>query len=227
MNQTKISKYISIGVRVTALLLLLFFFLPSICVSCSGVDENISGFNAAIGVEVELDEDMMDPIETDPAVWLFLIPVCAILIAIIANKKHIVSMVCAACGIILMIAFKIGVNLWVKDYFEDYADMVSVEAKAVYVFYIIFSILIVAALSFEKYVLFNDVNRAKLEKILGKNNAVSNSVTATPTVATSAVKQIFCPNCGKANRADSSFCSECGTALPTIAASGSENNPNQ
>ena len=218
MNQTKISKYISIGVRVTALLLIVFFFIPSICVSCHGVEAKVSGFNASIGtVNIEGDDEMED-IEIDAAPWLFIILLLAIAIAVIANKIHLVSMICSFGSIIMMIVFKIAVNAYVKEEFQEFASEVSVETNAVYVFYIIFSVLIILALAFEKYILLNDANRAKFENILGRY--VKLEATAAPTTpeasaapAVSTEPKKFCPNCGKALPMTAQFCGECGTAL--------------
>lgn len=221
MNQTKISKYISIGVRVTALLLILFFFIPSICVSCQGAEAKVSGFNASIGsVNIEGGGEEMEDVEIDAAPWLFIILLLSIAIAVIANKIHLVSMICSFGGIVMMIVFKIGVDAWVEDEFAEYASYVNVETNAVYVFYIIFSVLIILALAFEKYILLNDANRAKFENILGRY--VKLEATAAPTApeasaapAVSTEPKKFCPNCGKALPMTARFCGECGTALPS------------
>lgn len=228
MNQTKISKYISIGVRVTALLLILFFFLPSICVSCSGVEVKVSGFNASTGT-VNLDDlgEEFEDLTVEAAPWLLIALALAIVIAIVANKLQIVSIGCAIGGVIMMIAYKIGVDAWVDREFAEMASMISVKTNAVYAFYIIFCILIAAALAFEKFVLLNDVNRAKVENLLVKFNIIRNSETPVVVPAAPEVNKIFCPNCGKPNKADSSFCSECGTALPVSSAPESKSSSNQ
>ena len=50
MDKTKISRSISIGVRIAAIILLIFFFIPSICVSCGAYETKLSAFDAATGI---------------------------------------------------------------------------------------------------------------------------------------------------------------------------------
>ena len=209
MNYSKISKGISLGVRIAALLLLVLFFVPSITVSCSGVDADVSGLNAAIGtIEVE-GEDIGD---IDAAPWLFIIAALAIAIGVIASKFHFVTMACSFVNIIMIFVFKAAVNNWVKDNFDEYYSYIDVETTAAFAFHIIFCILIILALAFDKFVLLNDGIRAKMEELIRK--ILKKEPVAPAVDNTEGAK--FCASCGHRVLPNAHFCGNCGATIEAL-----------
>ena len=198
MDSTKISKGISIGVRIVALLLLIFFFVPSICVSCQGVTADVSGFNAAIGNVNVADEDI-DDIESAP--WLFIIPILVIAMGILATKYHVVTMACAFANIVMMCIFKGAVKAWVKDYFDEYWSYVKVKTTAAFSFTIFLSVLVILAVAFDKFILNHPENKAKVEALIQKYIKKEAALTKV------------CSACGKKLPETAQFCSGCGAKL--------------
>ena len=104
-------------------------------------------------------------------------------------------------NIIMMCIFKADVNNWVDDNFEDYASYVKVKTTAAFAFHIIFCILIILALAFDKFVLCHPENRAKLAAIIQK---ITNKELGEATV---------CSACGQKVAPNARFCGSCGAAV--------------
>lgn len=199
MNQSKISKGISLGVRIAALLLLVLFFVPSITVSCQGVaPTDVSGFDAAIGT-VEVAEENVE--EIDAAPWLFLIPALAIAVGILACKLHFVTMACSLANIGMIFVFKATVKGWVNDNLAEYASYVIIETKEPFTFHIVLCVLIILAVAFDKFILCHEGNRVRLEGLFKKNTA------------TGSAKAVFCHACGQQLAPTAKFCAGCGAAV--------------
>ena len=159
MRKIKVKRGISIGIRIVALVLLLIFFIPTLCVSCQGEKVDVSGFDAATGNVSR---------EAEAAPWLFVIPVLAVVIGILATKFHIVTMICAAANIVMMFIFKLAVNIWVEDYFDEAASYVHVNATTAFSLHIILCLLIILATAFDGYILDNPKFKAGFERLTGR-----------------------------------------------------------
>ena len=145
-----------------ALVLIVLFFIPSFCVSCGGIEAEVSGFGAAIGnVNVKDSEENATP---EPAPWLFILPILSALIILYANKKRIISTACALGNIVMMFVFKLAVEAYVDK--EELQGYLEVETKPAFTIYIVICILIVLALAFDKFVLGKKKNREKMSRII-------------------------------------------------------------
>ena len=198
MDNTKISKGILLGIRIAALLLLIFFFIPSVCVSCQGTTVDVSGFNAAIG-NITVESEEIDSIDAAP--WLFIIPILIIAIGVIATKYHFVTMACAFANIVMMYIFKGAVKDYVKDSVGEYAGYIKVESTAAFSFAIILSLLVILAVAFDKFILNDPKNKEKLEELIRKYIKQE-----TPPAKT-------CSTCGHTLSENAMFCTECGTPV--------------
>ena len=146
MNYKKISKFISLGIRIAALILVVIFFVPTICVSCQGEESTeISGFAAAVG---NIDSEDVDA-EAKPV--LFVIPALALLIAALGNKLHIISAIAAEGNIIAMILMKNGVQKMVEERFDEFAGYITVETTNAYTIHMVVCVVIVIALLVDKF----------------------------------------------------------------------------
>lgn len=147
MDKTKISRSISIGVRIAAIILLIFFFIPSICVSCGDYETKLSAFEAATGsINTESTDNSMSESTNPPAApWLFIMPVLAIAIGIISTKFHIVTAICSIANIVMMFIFYANVNMYIEDSLKVFSGYVKVQASGTFTFVIVVSALIVVA----------------------------------------------------------------------------------
>lgn len=146
MTSSKISKYISMGIRIAALILIVFFFIPSICVSCDDIEVNFSAFEAAMG---KVEEDIAQ--KTDFV--LFAILIFPIFILICSNIKPMVSVTMSVMNILAMIVYIIMVKLRCNSYFEGVEMMVNVKPKFAFVLNILLSLAIIGAIIFEQKII--------------------------------------------------------------------------
>lgn len=149
MNKNKISRGISFGVRIAAFILLVLFFVPSISVSCKNYETELSAFDAAIGnTEPSYDSESESNTEHEDAPaapWLFIMPVLAIAIGIIATKFHIVTALCSVAHIVMMFIFKGSVEKWVENTFKELAGYIKIRTNDAFTFAIEVSVLIIVA----------------------------------------------------------------------------------
>lgn len=201
MKKSKVSMGISLGVRLGALILLVFFFLPAINVSCqgSGIDESvdISQFDAAIG---QVDADGEDVGEIDAAPWLFVTVVLSLAIGIIASKWHIVSMICALGNIGMIFVFKASVHHWIERKHEYVANFLQINVKPVFILHIVICGLIFVALAFDLFI---------WRRIYQKKMALAEAATSTLTEENPA----SCAACGYPLVPQAKFCVHCGAPV--------------
>lgn len=188
MNKTRISKGISIGVRIAALISIVLFFIPSMCVSCGDAEIEFSCFDAAIGdyddnKDASNQEEVSNEVESAP--WLFLIPVLAILIAFYATRFHILSICCALGNIITMFVFKAVVENWTEENFGGYA---KVETMGPFTFQIVICVLIIITLAFDMFFLWN-YNQENCNSMKNERFCKKCAIWLDPFVE-------FCPFCG-------------------------------
>lgn len=215
MNNEKISKGILLGVRIAALLLIVIFFLPSVCVSCQGEEMNLSAFNAATGLFDDKDELSTD---ISPSIEYFFIPIFAILIIVFAkNKKDWTPVFCSAANIILMILMKSEVKKIATKEAGSYIKYVRIETTAAYFFHMLLCVSIIIALLVDKFIICHPENRIKFEAI------IKNLLGKAPNAEN---QSVICLSCGSKNPNTAGFCSSCGTALPQdVALSNAQTNP--
>ena len=156
---------VSMIVRVCALILLIFFFLPTIGISCEGEKiADISGIGAATGtVLVENSSGEKEKADdVNAAVWLFIMPILTIATAVFISKKELVAVACSAANLIMMCIFHAAVKGWVKKNYEDYLD---VEPTAIFSLYIIICVVIILTVVIDKYVIKPGKLKAFLQEI--------------------------------------------------------------
>lgn len=224
-----ISKKIKFGVRIAAILLIIFFFVPTVSVSCSGYTTEISALNAVTGNYGGANTDaslggllgttstsMSQGIVSSSAYLLLLLPVLAILILVFSNSNAIISSVCAAGSAIGMLLFKSGVKKEVKlmmgEMGEDAIygeELFSVKGTIWFTIHIIVCIAIIAVLMYEKFVLQNPENK---KKIAGAVGGVFGNITNP--VQTPRTDSRTCAKCGTALADGAKFCATCGTPVP-------------
>lgn len=183
MTSSKISKIISIGIRIAALLLIVLFFVPSICVSCDDMEANFSAFEAAMG---QVEEDLA--MEYDYI--LFVLLLLPLIILICANKVSVITATVSVMNIVAMIIYIIMVKIRCDAYFEGIEMMVSVEPKFAFILNIVLCAAIIGVVIFER-------------RIIAK--------FAVPEET--AVPEKLCPMCGCPNKPEDQFCMNCGASL--------------
>ena len=159
---------VSMIVRVCALILLIFFFLPTVGISCEGEKiADISGIGAATGtVLVENSSGEKEKADdVNAAVWLFIMPILTIATAVFISKKELVAVACSAANLIMMCIFNAAVKGWVKKNYESYADYLDVEPTAIFSLYIIICVVIILTVVIDKYVIKPGKIKAFLQEI--------------------------------------------------------------
>ena len=145
MTNSKLKKYLSIGIRISAFLLIILFFVPSICVSCSDVEVNFSAYEAAIG-----------DAEEDAAKWydciLFVMLLFPVAILLISNRKPIITAIMSTLNIVSMVVFIVAVRLRCDAYFEEMEEMFTVKPKFSFFVNILISLLIIGTVLFERQI---------------------------------------------------------------------------
>lgn len=185
MTNSKISKYISIGIRIAALLLIILFFVPSICVSCDDMEVSFSAFEAAMG---QVEEDLA--LEYDYV--LFVVLLLPLLILICANKAPIITATLSVMNIVAMIIYIIMVKIRCDAYFEGIEMMVNVKPKFAFVLNIVLCLAIMGAVIFERLIIAR---------------------FAVPEENSAPEK--FCPMCGCPAKHEDQFCMSCGAKIAT------------
>lgn len=183
MTSSKISKYISIGIRVAALILIVLFFVPSICVSCDDMEVNFSALEAALG---QVEEDLA--YEYDYV--LFVILLLPVLILICANSKPFISVTLSFMNIAAMVVYIIMVKLRCDAYFDGVEMMVNVEPKFAFILNIALSAAIIGVIVFEQKI----VEKFAVPEEVGTDEK-------------------YCKMCGSALKEDDRFCMHCGAKV--------------
>ena len=185
MTSSKISKIISIGIRIAALLLIVLFFVPSICVSCDDMEANFSAFEAALG-KVEEDLAMEDDY------ILFVLLLFPLVILICTNNTPMITATVSAMNIVSMIVYIIMVKVRCNAYFEGIEMMIEVKPKFAFILNIALCAAIIGVVVFERHII---ARFAVLEE--------------------NSVLEKFCSMCGCPNKAEDRFCVKCGTSFST------------
>lgn len=227
----KAKEIISIAVKILALILLVLFFVPTISVSCSKIEVEISAFDAASGnidekINYEFGSEAVDSdseeYKAEPLLYLFIIFAVAILI--IANKNAIASSILSLCSIILLIVFKSTINAKVEENMSY--GVVKIEITPWFYVHIFICVSIIAVLMYEKFILKNSEN-----KVMGSAGGIygSNYNTSQGYAPQGQPQQSYntyqgygapqnsasvCSTCGKHLTLGIKFCSVCGTPAP-------------
>jgi hypothetical protein len=224
-------------IRISSVLLIIFYFIPSFMVSCGGVDVNISAMNSTFGIRA--NGELISP--ANPGMIMLLILPAAILVlyclkkylpAALTDRIQALIGVCAA-GIVMIIelAFYNSVRAQASGY--------AFKVLPGYVFTIIFTLLLIA--SFMPILVNLGTSDTPLSQLFkskspgaqapppGQNTQGFAPVTppmqktppappeqgftpVTPPVAPGAAPR-FCSNCGTPLTPGAKFCMQCGTQI--------------
>lgn len=209
-NENGFAKFLTLRnlIRVISGLLIIFFFVPSFMVSCSGESVKFSAASAMVGVKYE-GERMSDP---SPLVALLLIlPIAMLVIWCLKNvlKDKIASIACLACAGVDLIMWFV-VRMGVAANAEEILGTSKVLAG--FVFNIIFVLLVIAA---NVLILINMIPADKpLLEIKGgvQQPNMQQNTYQSPT-QDAAAQQAFCTKCGAPLTPGTKFCTKCGAQM--------------
>lgn len=214
------SKRINIAVKIAALVLLVLFFVPTVSISCSSMEVEISAFDAASGnvadkINYELEGDYADPDsdEYKPEPILYLLVVFAAAIFVIANQNSIASAICSLGSLILLIIFKSSVNTRVEENLSEMGyGTVKVGVTTWYYVHIFICLVIIGLVMIDKYVFSKKKAAAGVNDAAGGvngNYGYSNYASNQPPKA-----QSHCAKCGATLQNGTQFCANCGAPVP-------------
>ena len=205
------TKNIKLGVKIAAIALILFFFLPMMVIDMMGFTDDIkfSALNFAIGQYQGEEMGVNYPLA-------FAIPVLAVLVIVFIEKNIIVSAACAGGYSIGMIIL----NSTVKDEL-GYGSSLA-KASLWYTLSLILGFAIAALLLVDKYVLQNPQNKQKIASAFGGNKApqgygAPQQGYGAPQGYAPQNNAPVCAQCGAPLTPGTKFCARCGAPAPAPA----------
>lgn len=198
------------------MLLIIFFFVPSFLVSCSGANVRFSAARAMVGVRYNGEKVS----EASPiCVLLILLPIAMLVVWCLKNvlKDKIAAIVCLSCAGVDLIMWFI-VRMGVAANAEDVLGTSKVLAG--FVFNIIFVLLVIAA---NILVMINILPADK--PLIGDNSgmqqpgmqqnvyqsAPQQNVYQSASTQEAPAEETVCANCGEVLAQGSRFCTKCGS----------------
>lgn len=206
-NDNGFTKFLTIKnvIRALSVLLIIFFFVPSFMVSCSGAHVKMSAANIMVGVKYNGEKlTTASPISA----LLILLPIAMLVLWCLKNvlKDKIAAIACLACAavdLIMWIFVRMGVAARADEVFG------TSKVLAGFVFNIIFVLLVIAA---NVLVMLNILPADK--PLIGASggmqpNMQQNTYQSAPAQEAEAETAV-CANCGAPLPAGTKFCTKCG-----------------
>ncbi len=189
-------------VQILALIAAILFFVPTMCVSCSGIDIRVSGAKIMTGISL-YGEKISDPV---PIVILsLLLPLGAAAVWFIkkGGRERLIAILSAVMALIDFILW-IVVRTRVKAVaVENYC---TCKVNAGYVILLIILILLMAA---NVMIMLGAVSAESSLTGAGGTDP-GGTPQGKPPDPGDQQNRIFCPNCGAALAPGSKFCGKCG-----------------
>lgn len=227
--QTKTKIPYKLIIKICAVVMIVFFFIPTFTVSCSGQEVSISPVGATFGYEIE-DYGQI----SDPALGLlFLLAIPIALLVIVFRKGmqdktiQLVTLILSVLDFIIYLAFKSGVTNAAEEVYATasnrfgfYIDIIVSLGLAVVSALVMFGVLETsdggpAKIAAGKWTCPSCGNDSNTGGFCGK---CGTSKPAAPAPAAGG----FCPSCGAPMAAGAQFCGSCGAktaaAAPTAQA---------
>lgn len=211
MNNNGFTKFLTLRnvIRALSVLLIIFFFVPSFMVSCSGESVKFSAASAMVGVKYE-GEKMS---EASPMVALLIILPIAILVIwclknVLKDKiASIIGVACAGLDLIMWFVVRMGVAANAEEIYG------TSKVLAGFVFNIIFVLLVIAA---NVLILINLIQADKPliggSDVMPQQNMQQNTYQSAPTEA-APTQSAFCTKCGAPLTPGTKFCTKCGAQM--------------
>ncbi len=186
-------------IQILAFITAILFFVPTFCVSCSGVDVTFSATKLMVGVEF-YGEKVSDPVPA--VVFCLIIPIVIFAIWFIKNngkEKALAGLTLALSGLEIVIWFVIryGVSQWAEDQVVVFKTLAAFK-----IIMILNGTMIVIAAAILLGV------SAELKLFSKKKNPDESQHMILTEQETR-----YCPCCGEKLREGSKFCSKCGSKI--------------